>query len=265
LQGEAEAVRFRYKLQAQSARVDTLLQEKRSLEARLAELEAQLASGRNQFEAAEERERAQARATAELREQLEEERERVRQQGEAMAQMVSKLQVQLVEEQTANERLRRERERWRKLDDTAAALEAEKTELQREKGELLGDALELKERVKELEQRNAQLTHDVEQLRATRDEGESATADRTRALEEQLREHKREHEAEINALNVLLREQIDSCKRISAEKRSLEAQREHDLEQIEQLMEERRYGCCLAHAIVRGSLLTSLAIHGAGS
>ncbi len=95
---------MKYKLKAQANRIDTLLQEKRAVEEKVKGLEEKYADSEAEKQALQKNKEEQGREIEDITKELGEMKMKIKEQGEAMTQLTSKLQIQLVEEQTEHER-----------------------------------------------------------------------------------------------------------------------------------------------------------------
>ncbi len=130
--------------------------------------------------------------------------------------------------------MKKEKEKWDKIKEMNEILETEKNSLEKEKDELLEIKAEMQDELQEMQAKENQLTARVEEL-----ESELGIL-REKNSDNVLKEIKRKHEEQIRALNIMLKEQIDNCKKLNSENSMLEQQRLKSLEQVEVLMEERR-------------------------
>ena len=175
----------------------------------------------------------------ELKKEVEDAREALADRRAAGANLVSRLQIQLIEAQTENEALKKEEAEWRDQErehrETILLSQKEIERLEEEKA-LLNDELgtfekkvqELAEKDRFWRQDQMRLSERVAELEkmlrevGTKSEGEEG---KIAALQSELHQKDEKHRSEMKVMNNLLSEQVEACKKLANQVKALEQQK----------------------------------------
>jgi len=251
-QEEAQSM-FKYKIQALNSRIDSLIQENvahenqntklkeemdRLAKAKKAEEEEKLAL--NEQLCNKENEILYLKQTLEQKEEeitelnelieqggktIKELKEENRESKEASNLVLSKIQVNLLEEQTENEKLKSRLKEMNELKQELTKLREEKTKWEEER--------------EELEQKRRELSEELHHLSCRISEKESREGESIEA-KKKLSEYKEKYESEMKTMNSLLSQQIETSKILTAKLRVLEKQKINRLRGVEDIMSEKK-------------------------